>query len=226
MHIEEGVVDGAKIVLSVATAGVSIGLIGKMAWNTIKNDGGITALATRSIVTTIAVLMFFQIFPHYPAGVSEVHFILGSTLYLMFGGGAASIGLALGLLLQGVVFEPIDLPQYGMNLTTLIVPLWAISVLAKRLIAPNTAYVDLKYSQTFALSAAFQGGVVAWVAFWATYGQGVGAENVASIATFGAAYMSVVLLEPFVDMAVLWGAKTLRSASKTPLFYNRLHNAA
>lgn len=187
---------------------------------------GLGALAARSAVATAAVFVFFQVLPHFPVGVSEVHFILGSTLFLLFGGGAASIGLALGLLIQGLFFAPFDLPQYGMNVTTLIVPLWAVSVLAKRIIAPNTAYVDLKYSQALALSTAFQGGVVAWVAFWAVYGQGVGAETLASVGAFGAAYMSVILLEPLADLAVLGAAKSLKGATSSSLFAGRLHNAA
>jgi len=41
-----------------------------------------------------------------------------------------------------------------------------------RIIPPQTPYVDVKYSQALALSTAYQGGVVAWVAFWALYGAG------------------------------------------------------
>lgn len=226
MHIEPGVVDGAKIVLSYATAAGALGIAAKMAVDTIRNDGGVPALLMRSVVTTILVFFFFEVLPHYPVGVSEVHFILGSTLYLLFGGGAASIGLALGLLLQGVLFAPFDLPQYGINVTTLLVPLWAVSLLAKRIIAPGTAYVDLKYTQALALSTAYQGGVVAWVAFWAFYGQGFGAENLTAVTTFGGAYMLVIILEPLVDLAVLAGAKTLKTLSTTHMFYGRLHNAA
>jgi hypothetical protein len=62
-----------------------------------------------------------------------------------------------------------------MNVTTLIVPLWAVAMLAKRIIPAGTAYVDLRYRDVLALSAMYQGGVVAWVAFWAFYGQGFGA---------------------------------------------------
>lgn len=226
MHIEQGVVDGTKILLSYATATGAVSLAGKMALGTIRKDGGIAALAMRSVATTTLVFCFFEILPHYPVGVSEVHFILGSTLYLLFGGGAAAIGLAMGLLIQGLFFAPFDLPQYGINVTTLLVPLWAVSVLAKRIIAPSTAYVDLKYPQAFALSTAYQGGVVAWVAFWAFYGQGFGVENLGAVVSFGAAYMLIILLEPLVDLAVLFGAKTMRSLSATPLFYNRLHHSA
>ncbi|TFF25088.1 cobalt transporter [Jiella endophytica] len=226
MHIEPGVVDGAKIVLSYATGVASFGLIGKMALDTLRKDGGVSALAIRSVATTALVFCFFQVLPHYPVGVSEVHLILGSTLLLLFGGGAAGIGLALGLLLQGLFFAPFDLPQYGINVTTLIVPLFAISALARRIVPSKTAYVDLNYGQALKLSTAYQGGIVCWVAFWAFYGQGFGAENLANVASFGGAYMLVVIIEPLADLAVLAGAKTLHGLAGSSLIQRRVHYAA
>ncbi|MEO0385150.1 MAG: energy-coupling factor ABC transporter permease [Pseudomonadota bacterium] len=226
MHIEPGVVDGAKLVLSYATAAGAAGLAAKMVWDTINKDGFLS-FALRAALSTVAVFIFFEVFFTYPVGVSEVHLILGATLYLVLGAGPAAIGLALGLLAQGMFFAPADLPQYAMNVTTLIVPLWAVAALAKRIIPAGTAYVDLRYRDVLALSAMYQGGVVAWVAFWAFYGQGFGAENLASVGTFGVAYMSVIILEPLVDLAVLAGAKALGSAGKdNPWLYHRLHHAA
>ena len=224
MHIEPGVIDGAKIVLSYATAAASFGLAGKMALDTIRNDGGIGALVSRSAVTTALVFSFFELLPHYPVGVSEVHLILGSTLYLIFGAGPAAIGLAAGLLLQGLFFAPFDLPQYGINITTLLVPLWAVSLLAKKIIPAKTPYVEVSYWQALSLSTAYQGGIVAWVAFWAFYGQGFAAWE--SVATFGLAYMTVILLEPLVDLAVLAIAKNGGRLTDNLMFQNRLHHAA
>lgn len=226
MHIEPGVVDGAKLVLSYATAAGAAGLAAKMAWDTISKDGFLS-FGLRAALSTLAVFIFFEVFFTYPVGVSEVHLILGATLYLVFGAGPAAIGLALGLLAQGLFFAPADLPQYAMNVTTLIVPLWAVAALAKRIIPAGTAYVDLRYRDVLALSAMYQGGVVAWVAFWAFYGQGFGAENLAAVGTFGIAYMTVIILEPVVDLLVLAGAKTLGSVGKdNPWLYDRLHHAA
>ena len=162
--------------------------------------------------------------PHVSAGVSEVHFILGSTLFLILGAGPAAIGLATGLLIQGLFFAPSDLPQYAMNVTTLLVPLFALHEMAKRVIAPSTAFVDLQYSQVLALSVVCQGGVVAWVAFWAIYGQGFEAANLAAIGSFGLAYMAVILIEPIADLVVLAGAKALR-AHGSPLVASRLYAA-
>jgi hypothetical protein len=112
----------------------------------------------------------------------------------LFGAGPAAIGLALGLLIQGVLFAPFDLPQYGMNVTTLLVPLYAMSLIWPSASFPaHTAYKDVSYKQALALSTSYQGGIVLWVGFWALYGHGFGAENLSQIAAFGAAYMLVII---------------------------------
>lgn len=225
MHIEPGIVEGTKIVLSYATAVGVFGYTAKLAMSAIRQDGAMP-LALRSLIAASLVFCFFEVFPHYPIGVSEVHLILGSTLFLMFGAAPAAIGLALGLLTQGLFFTPWDLPQYGMNVTTLLVPLFALSAMARRYIPANTAYKDVKYSQCLALSTAYQGGVVAWVAFWAVYGQGVGAANLAHIGTFGVAYMTVVLVEPLLDLAILAAVKGMHQLRDSTVFQQRFYRAA
>ncbi|MEQ1770606.1 MAG: energy-coupling factor ABC transporter permease [Devosia sp.] len=224
MHIEEGIVTGAKIFLSYGTAVVSLGLGAKMLIDSLRREGSLLPVLVRSAITTALVFCFFELLPHHAVGVSEVHLILGSTLYLIFGGGPAAVGLALGLLVQGIFFAPFDLPQYGMNITTLLVPLWAMGALAKRIITPNTAYKDVSYAQALALSTTYQGGIVLWVGFWSIYGQGLGAENLAAVATFGGAYMLVILVEPLIDLAVLAGAKLIGGAPRQ-LFTSRLYAA-
>ncbi len=225
MHIEPGIVDSAKLVLSYATAAAATGYLGRLAFQSLREQG-VLSLIQRSLITTLAVFSFFEILPHYPVGVSEVHFILGSTLFLLFGAAPAGIGLALGLLAQSLFFAPQDLPQYAMNITTLLVPLFGIEALARRLIAAETAYVDVSYRQALALSTAFQAGIVGWVAFWVLYGSGFSAETFANLATFGSAYMSVILAEPLVDLALLAAAKFARGLSRTGLVASRLHNPA
>lgn len=210
MHIEPGIVDGAKLTLGYLTAGGVGAYALSVAWSHVK-ERGVGSLLGGTAATTALVFAFFQVLPHFPVGVSEVHLILGSTLFLLFGVAPAAFGLALGLLIQGVFLAPFDLPQYGMNITTLLAPLLALQYVARRTIAPQTPYVDLKYRQALALSATYQAGIVSWVTFWALYGQGFGAENVVQIAAFGAAYLAVILLEPLVDLAVLAGAKAGRS---------------
>lgn len=225
MHIEPGLVDASKIGLSYATAAAAGAYTLKLAWNTAR-EAGVVALIGRTVVTTVLVFCFFEVFPHYPVGVSEVHFIFGSTLFLLFGAGPAAIGLGLGLLAQSLIFAPFDLPQYGMNVTTLLVPLFVVAAYARSIIEPGTPYVDLKYTQALALSTAYQSGIVAWVTFWAFYGRGFGAENATEIAYFGAAYMLVILLEPLADLAVLYIAKQYHSFTSNGLFTGRLHRVA
>jgi len=225
MHIEPGLVADNKIWLSYVTAAGALAVSAKLAWNEIKERGA-ESLLGRSVATTALVFTFFEVLPHYPVGVSEVHLILGSTMFLLFGAAPAAIGLALGLLVQGLFFAPFDLPQYGMNVTTLLVPLFAVQALAKRIIAPSTPYVELKYRQALALSTAYQAGIVAWVAFWALYGQGFSMANVAAITSFGGAYLLVIVLEPLVDLAVLAIAKALHTLRGSRFLETRLFKAA
>lgn len=224
MHIEVGVVDGAKMILSYGTAAAVLGYTATQIVSTAK-EKGVFSLVARCLLASIAVLAFFEVLPRQPVGVSEVHFILGSTLFLLFGSAPAAIGLAVGLLVQGLAFAPFDLPNYSVNVTTLLAPLFAMAVVAKRIIPENVAYKDLAYSQVLKLSLFYQGGIVSWVAFWALYGQGFGAENLAAVASFGAAYMLVVVLEPVVDLGVLAGAKALHALNGSHWVTPRLYQA-
>lgn len=224
MHIEPSVVDGAKIFLSYGTAAAALGGAAWLVMDSARRHG-LVQLFGRSVIAVLLVFCCFEVLPHHPVAVSEVHLIVGTTLFLLFGPAAAAIGLTAGLLAQGVFFAPADLPQYGMNVTTLLVPLFATIALAKKIVAPDTPYVDLTYAQTLKLSATYQGGIVAWVAFWTFYGQGFGAENLAEIASFGGAYLLVVTIEPLIDLGVLAIAKTLHGLRHSPLLERRLYAA-
>lgn len=225
MHIEPGLVSPDKIWLSYVTGAAAGAYALKLAADSIRVRGA-ASLVGRTAAATALVFSFFEVLPHVPVGVSEVHLILGSTLFLILGAAPAALGLALGLLLQGLFFAPFDLPQYGMNVTTLLVPLFGLSMLAGRVIAPGTPYVELRYRQALALSTAYQAGIVAWVAFWAFYGHGFTAENTAAITAFGGAYMLVIIVEPLVDLAVLAAAKALKGLRGNPLLERRLFEAA
>lgn len=225
MHIEPGVVDGAKMALAYGTAAAAAGYSLKLATDDLKVHS-VPSFVVRSIVATVGVLIFFELLPHFTVGISEVHFILGTTLFLLLGPAAGAVGLAMGLLLQGTFFAPSDMPMYLVNVTTLLFPLFALNALANRIVPKARAYVDLDYAQVLKMSAVYQGGVVAWVAFWAIYGQGVGAENIQSVLAFGGAYMLVILIEPVADLAVLAAAKTTRSWNDSGFFARRLFDAA
>lgn len=225
MHIEPGVVDGAKMALAYGTAAAAAGYSVKLAADDLKSHN-ILSFGLRSVIAMVGTFIFFELLPHFAVGISEVHFILGTTLFLILGAAPAAVGLAAGLLIQGMVFAPSDLPMFFVNVSTLLFPLFAVHALAKRVVPANTAYVDLAYADVLKMSAVYQGGVVAWVAFWAIYGQGVGADNMNAVLAFGGAYMLVVLIEPLADLAVLAGAKTLRGLNGSPVVTDRLYNAA
>ena len=223
MHIEPGVVSGAKLALGTVTAAGAATVSAKMVWENLVQRGAASLMA-RASMATAATFIFFELLPHIAVGPSEVHLILGSTLLLMLGTAPAAIGLALGLLIQGLFFAPWDLPQYAMNVTTLLVPLLALHAITKHVVAKGTAYVDLTYAQALKLSTTYQAGIVAWVAFWVFWGEGLSMTTAASIGTFGAAYMTVILLEPLVDLAVLAVAKRLH-AKGSPLLDARVYAA-
>jgi len=210
MHIEAGVVNGAKMLLSYGTAAAVVGISAKLALDNIKENGAISFLL-KTIIATIVVFCCFEILPHYPVGVSEVHLILGTTIFLVFGIAPAAIALALGLLIQGVFFAQFDLPQYGMNVTTLLASMLILNMAVSKIIPKGTAYKDITYSQMLKMSIVWEGAIVSWVAFWAIYGQGFGAENLSNVFSFGSAYMAVVLVEPFIDLAVLAAVKAFAS---------------
>jgi Cobalt uptake substrate-specific transmembrane region len=225
MHIEPGLVAPGKIWLGNLTAASAGAYAVKLSADAVR-DHGVASLAARTLIATTLVFAFFQVLPHHPVGISEVHLILGSTLFLGLGLAPTAWGLAAGLLIQGLFFAPSDLPQYGMNVTTLLVPLFGLSAVARRVIAPATPYVALGYGQTLALSTSYQAGIVAWVAFWASWGQGFSAANIASIASFGGAYMLVIVVEPLVDLAVLALAKALHGMKDSGFVERRLYAAA
>ena len=228
MHMEPGIVDSSKIVLSYVTASAYAFYAARLSLDHVRQEGALSLLL-RSVIAAVLVFVFFEVFPHVPVGVSEVHLILGSSLFLILGAAPTAIGLAAGLALQSLFFEPQDLAQYGMNVTTLLAALFAMQAVAKRVLPAKLAYVDLGYAHVLKMSVVFHGGIVAWVAFWTLYGRGIGAETLQSVASFGAAYMSVVLLEPLIDLGVLAAAKWLRARSGargSVLLTHRLHHAA
>jgi ABC-type Co2+ transport system permease subunit len=211
--------------LAYGTAAAAAGYALKLAAEDLKTSV-LPVFAVRAVLATVGTFVFFEVLPHFPAGISEVHFILATTLFLLLGAGAAAVGLTAGLAVQGLFFAPNDLPMFFVNATTLLFPLFVMHALAKRIVPEARAYVDLSYAQVLKMSAVYQGGVVAWVAFWAIYGQGFGAETLQSVLSFGVAYMLVVCIEPIVDLALLAGAKTLRASQASRIATPRLYNPA
>ncbi len=225
MHIEPGIVSGAKMALAVATAAGVGTLTVKSVFESLKSEPWV-GFVFRALLATALVFTFFEILPHYPVGISEVHFIFATLLFLLLGLAPAAIGLSLGLLGQGLLFAPSDLPMYFVNVTTLLAPLFAVSLIARRFIPEGRAFVDLKYVDVLRLSAMYQGSVIAWVAFWALYGQGFTVSTLNLVGTFAVSYLVVIIVEPFVDLGLLAIAKKFRSTSFAGLLNQRLFAAA
>jgi ABC-type Co2+ transport system permease subunit len=202
MHIEPGIVDGTKMAIGYATAA---GVISFTARGLLQDliKGHIGRLIGVSLIATLLTFLSFEVLPHPTVGVSEVHLILGSTMLLLLGVAPTALGMMAGLALQGFIFAPSDLPQFGMNVTTLLASLFATAAVAKRFIPAQSRYVDLSYKDVVKLSLLFQGSIVAWVSFWVILGQGAGVSTLQSIGTFGSAYLSVIAIEVALNIALL-----------------------
>ena len=65
MHIEPGVVDGAKMVLSYGTAAAAAGYTLKLASDDLKTHSQISFVA-RTVLAAIGVFVFFEVLPAFP----------------------------------------------------------------------------------------------------------------------------------------------------------------
>ena len=196
MHIEPSLVTGLKFVLSYfKTEGTLTGGI-KLTLEALRQWGAIY-LTERVILATLIAVTVFEILTHFLIRMSEVYFILGSAL-LFFGVAPAAFGLAARLLTQRLFFVLISLPQYFMHLTSLLIPLFVLSVIAKTVITPKTASVELSNCLALLLSTSDQAAIVGWVAFWAFYSQGFDAEAAASIGLFSIVYITQISWKPSV----------------------------
>ena len=222
MHIEPGVVNGAKIGLSYLTGAAAIALGLKLLIRRMFNSTSVLVTAVRCLITTIFVFSFFEVLPQYPLGVSEVHFIFGATLFLFFGAGATAFGLVAGLSLQGILLAPSDLPQLYINISTLLFPLFAVSYISTKIISANISYTDLKYWQVISLTGIYQGGIILWVAFWCFYGQGFNQETFYNVGVFSLAYSTVIGIECLLDVGLLATFKSYKKRSLPSVFNQRL----
>ena len=118
MHIEPGYVASAKILAANLAAAA---LLGSQSIHLLKAP----PLVVRSLIAGVLFMLFMQAF-HLPVGPSELHFIGAMPVYVLFGLLPTLFGFALGLLMQGLLFEPQDLVHLAVNALSLIVPLLAV----------------------------------------------------------------------------------------------------
>lgn len=196
MHIEPGVLDAAKIAAANTAA---LGTLGASAIGFVRRPA--------DLAKTLLAALFFSIFMqvwHLPVGPSELHLIGASAIYFTFGFLPTLFGFALGLVLQGLIFEPQDLVHLGVNSLSLMVPLIAVhAAFGRRFFARDG--IETRWSSVLKFDAAYYAGVVAMVGFWLALGQEP--TPLQSWATFAASYLPLVALEPLFTLLVLKGLK-------------------
>ncbi|NNM69403.1 MAG: energy-coupling factor ABC transporter permease [Gallionella sp.] len=191
MHIEPGIIAQAKVMA--ANVGAT-GLLLAYARDLIKNPADIV----RMLVAAVFFSLFMQGF-HVKVGPSELHFVGAMIIYLTLGFVPTLIGFAVGLLLQGVLFEPLDLPHLAVNSLSLIVPLIAVHYTLGRKLREQDAVITWK--SILKLDAMYYSGVTAMVGFW------LAISNVATSftawATFASSYLVLVACEPLLTYSAL-----------------------
>lgn len=187
MHIEPGLVSAAKLAAANVAA---VGLVGAHALQFIRQP----QLVVRSLLAALFFSLFMQGF-HLPAGPSELHFIGAMPIYLILGFTPTLVGFGLGLIAQGLLFEPADLLNLGVNTLSLAVPLLVLHHTAARRIG------EVNVRNILRLDAIYYAGVALMVGFWLSIGET--ATPFAGWATFAAHYLPVVLIEPLVTIALV-----------------------
>jgi ABC-type Co2+ transport system permease subunit len=191
MHIEPGFVAPAKIMIANAAA---IGALAYYAKDQIKQPANIIRTALAALIFSL----FMQSF-HMPVGPSELHFVGAMAMYLTLGFIPTLFGFTLGLLLQGVLFDPQDLLHLAVNSLSLIVPLVAVHyTLGKKLMALGS---DVRWSEIVKIDAAYYAGVTTMVGFWLMIGEV--ATPFSAWAAFAASYLAIVACEPVFTYATI-----------------------
>lgn len=193
MHIEPGVLNAAKVL------GANAGALATLA-------ASLPALVRRPglILRTALAGVFFSVFMqafHMPIGASELHFVGASAIYLLFGILPALSGFAIGLLLQGLLFEPQDLMHLGVNSLSLMLPLIAAHGLSGRHFFAAENPTAVRWASVVRFDAVYYAGVVAMVGFWLALGDVP--TPLTQWATFAASYLPLVLVEPVFTHAVV-----------------------
>jgi cobalt/nickel transport system permease protein len=194
MHIEPGVLTASKF-LSADVAAVST--LTAYLPSLFRKPAEIAKVALAAVFFSC----FMEVF-HMPVGPSELHFVGASAVYFVFGFLPALFGFAIGLLLQGLLFEPQDLVHLGVNSLSLIVPLVAVHAFyGRKYFGQGAGEMRLNCADIVKFDAAYYAGVTGMVAFWLSLANT--ATPFASWALFAVSYLPLVLCEPIFTYAVL-----------------------
>ncbi len=194
MHIEPGALNAAKVLYANVTAASTLTAYLP---SLVRKPAVIVKIGLAAVFFSLFMEMF-----HMPVGASELHFVGASAVYFVFGFLPTLFGFAIGLLLQGLLFEPQDLVHLGVNSLSLMVPLIAVHALrGRRYFANDAEKPRLTWAEIVKFDAAYYAGVVAMVGFWLALG--TEATPLASWALFAVSYVPLVLMEPVFTFAVL-----------------------
>lgn len=197
MHIEPGYLAQSKIAIANIAA---TGLLATYVPALLKRP----ALWLRTALAAVFFSALMQSF-HMAVGPSELHFIGAMPIYLTLGFLPTLFGFAIGLLMQGLLFEPQDLIHLAVNSLSLIVPLLALHYTCGVRLTEG----KLSAKQILKLDGIYYAGVTLMVGFWLSVGQHATAFT--SWLTFAASYVSLVALEPVLTMIIVNAVAAVRS---------------
>ncbi|MGB0748269.1 MAG: energy-coupling factor ABC transporter permease [Magnetospiraceae bacterium] len=209
MHIEPGYVAPVKVALANA------GALTVFAWAAGQQFRAILK-APWMLLKTVAAALFFTLFMEIyfmPVGPSELHFVGAMAMYLTLGFLPTVAGFAIGLLFQGLVFNPQDLVHLGVNSLSLMLPLIAVHYAAGKRVLDGGTRVN--WAQIVKLDAMYYTGVTAMVGFWLMIGDV--ATPLSAWFAFASSYLAIVALEPLVTIGAVKG---LRALGGNPLVAN------
>lgn len=193
MHIEPGILAAPKLVYANATA---VATLAAHASGYLKRPGDIL----RTVLAAVFFSIFMEIF-HMPVGPSELHFVGASAVYFVFGFLPTLFGFAIGLALQGLLFEPQDLVHLGVNSLSLMLPLVATHLVLGRQFTKGEAGRLASWREIVKFDAMYYAGVTGMVGFWLALGQE--ATPVADWALFAVAYVPLTVCEPIFTAGVV-----------------------
>lgn len=196
MHIEIGILSPEKLTCAGAAASAVLGA----------HASGQLKSPTIWLRTALAAFFFSALMQavHLKVGPSELHLVGAMPIYLLFGFIPTLFGFGLGLLLQALVFEPLDLAHLAVNFLSLAVPLLALHHgLGKKV-------RSLTLANVLKLDAVYYAGVTLMVGFWLAISNV--AAPVSGWALFAASYLGVVLAEPLLTVGLVLAAGRLRGS--------------
>jgi ABC-type Co2+ transport system permease subunit len=158
VHIEIGIIEPVRLAAANAAAAVAVAGALPAAFRA-------PATLVKAGLAAVAFSGLMQAW-HFPVGPSELHLIGATTVYLLFGFPATVLGFAAGLLLQALLFEPLDLVHLGVNALSLILPLVAVHLTFGRRLADRALGERFTFARVLRLDAVYYAGVTAMVGFW------------------------------------------------------------